>query len=62
MGQALLFTVSLDPTSSDDPELEDPKTEAELDVPDSDIQRMREVLAQVPAFGRPEARSQCVDL
>ncbi|WP_367575239.1 Imm10 family immunity protein [Streptomyces griseoaurantiacus] len=56
------LTVSLDPTSLDDLELEDSEIEAELDVPDEDIERLREVLAQVLAFGRPDARPQRVDL
>lgn len=46
----------------DDLELEDLEIEAEPDVPDEDIQRMRDVLAQVLAFGRPDARPQRVDL
>ncbi|MET9119380.1 Imm10 family immunity protein [Streptomyces longwoodensis] len=57
-----LLTVSLDPTSMDDLELEDPEIEAELDVPEEDIERMRVVLAQVLAFGRPDARPRRVDL
>ncbi|MFD6276002.1 Imm10 family immunity protein [Streptomyces sp. NPDC060209] len=57
-----LLTVSLDPASLDDLGLEDTKIEAELDVPDEDIERMRDVLVQVLAFGREEARPQRVDL
>ncbi|MFJ8983094.1 Imm10 family immunity protein [Streptomyces sp. NPDC102282] len=57
-----LLTVSLDPASLDDLGLEDTKIEAELDVPDEDIERMRDVLVQVMAFGREEARPQRVDL
>ncbi|MGW7364015.1 hypothetical protein ACWGI8_11425 [Streptomyces sp. NPDC054841] len=57
-----LLTVSLDPASLDDLGLEDAEIEAELDLPAEDIERMREVLAQVLAFGREEARPQRVDL
>lgn len=57
-----LLTVSLDPASLDDLGLEDTKIEAELDVLDEDIERMRDVLVQVLAFGREEARPQRVDL
>lgn len=57
-----LLTVSLDAASLTDLELEDSEIEAELDVPDEDIERMREVLAQVLAFGRVDARPQRVDL
>ncbi|WP_308404910.1 hypothetical protein [Streptomyces sp. 35G-GA-8] len=48
--------MSLDPDSLDDLGLEDAEIEAELGAPDEDIKRMREVLAQVLAFGREEAR------
>ncbi|MFE6365763.1 hypothetical protein ACFVP3_38000 [Streptomyces sp. NPDC057806] len=51
-----LLTVSLDPASLDDLELEGPEIEAELDAADEDIEGMREVLAQVLAFGRANAR------
>ncbi|MFI9175888.1 hypothetical protein [Streptomyces lincolnensis] len=54
--------VSLDPAALDDLGLEDPEIEAALDVPDEDVERMREVLAQVLAFGRADARPQRVDL
>ncbi|MEV8395001.1 MULTISPECIES: Imm10 family immunity protein [unclassified Streptomyces] len=57
-----LLTVSLDPASLDDLGLEDAEIEAELGAPDEDIKRMREVLAQVLAFGREEARPRRVDL
>jgi hypothetical protein len=57
-----LLTVSLDPASLDDLGLEDAEIEAELDVRDEDIARMREVLAQVLAFGREGARPRHVDL
>ena len=57
-----LLTLSLDPASLKDLGLEDACIEAELDVPAEDIERMREVLAQVLAFGREEARPQRVDL
>ncbi|WUG31837.1 Imm10 family immunity protein [Streptomyces sp. NBC_00459] len=56
------LTMSLDPASLDDLGLEDPEIEAELDVPDEDIERMREVLAQVLAFGRADAHPRRVDL
>ncbi|MBZ9641370.1 Imm10 family immunity protein [Streptomyces sp. PSKA30] len=57
-----LLTVSLDPDSLDDLGLEDAEIEAELAVPDQDVQRMREVLAQVLAFGREDARPRRVSL
>jgi hypothetical protein len=57
-----LLTVSLDPASLDDLGLEDAEIEAELDVSDEDIKRMREVLAQVLVFGREEARPRRIDL
>ncbi|WP_330289953.1 Imm10 family immunity protein [Streptomyces sp. NBC_00576] len=57
-----LLTVSLDPASLDDLGLEDAEIEAELDVPDEDIERMREVLAQVLAFGRVDAHPRRVEL
>lgn len=57
-----LLTVSLAPASLDDLELEDPEIEVELDVPDEDIERMRQVLAQVLAYGRADARPLRVDL
>lgn len=57
-----LLTVSLDPASRDDLGLEDAEIEAELDVPEEDIERMREVLAQVLAFGRADARPRRVEL
>ncbi|ROP44240.1 Imm10 family immunity protein [Streptomyces sp. PanSC9] len=56
------LTVSLYPASLDDLELKDTEIEAELEVPDVDIERMRGVLAQVLAFGRADARPQRVDL
>ncbi|MFE0254289.1 Imm10 family immunity protein [Streptomyces sp. NPDC059010] len=46
-----LLAVSLDPASLGDLGLDDAEIEAELDVPDEDIERMWEVLAQVLAFG-----------
>ncbi|MFG3528078.1 hypothetical protein ACGF8B_15195 [Streptomyces sp. NPDC047917] len=57
-----LLTVSLDPASLDDLGLDEAEIEAELDAPDEDIERMREVLAQVLAYGRKEARPWRVDL
>ncbi|MFF4097499.1 Imm10 family immunity protein [Streptomyces sp. NPDC001834] len=57
-----LLTVSLDPASLDDLGLADTTIEAQLDVPDEDIERMRDVLVQVLAFGREETRPQRVDL
>ncbi|MFI6730629.1 Imm10 family immunity protein [Streptomyces sp. R-74717] len=57
-----LLTVSLDPASLDNLGLEDTRIEAKLDVPDEDIERMRDVLVQVLAFGREDARPRCVDL
>ncbi|MCX4537657.1 Imm10 family immunity protein (plasmid) [Streptomyces sp. NBC_00841] len=57
-----LLTVSLDPASLDDLGLADTTIEAQLDVPDEDIERMRDVLVQVLAFGREENRPQRVDL
>jgi hypothetical protein len=57
-----LLTVSLDPASLDDLGLEDAEIEAELDVPDEDVSRMREILARVLAFGRKDAHPRRVDL
>lgn len=57
-----LLTVSLDPESLDDLELEDAQIEAVLDVPAEDIERLREMLARVLAFGRHDARPVRVDL
>jgi hypothetical protein len=57
-----LLTVSLAPASLDDLGLDDAEIEAELTAPDEDIERMREVLAHVPAYGREEARPRRVDL
>ncbi|MGW1215704.1 Imm10 family immunity protein [Streptomyces sp. NPDC002499] len=57
-----LLAVSLVSASLDDLGLDDAEIEAELDVPDEDIERMREVLAQVLAFGRIDARPRRVDL
>ncbi|MFE2517588.1 hypothetical protein [Streptomyces mirabilis] len=54
--------MSLDPGSLGDLGLADPKIEAELAVPDADVQRMQEVLAQVLAFGRESARPRHVSL
>ncbi|MFH9612039.1 Imm10 family immunity protein [Streptomyces sp. NPDC017448] len=51
-----LLTVSLDPDTLDDLELDDAQIEAVLDVPAESIEEMREVLAKVLAFGRKEAR------
>ncbi|MGW4194125.1 Imm10 family immunity protein [Streptomyces sp. NPDC005004] len=56
------LTVSLDPSSLDDLGLDDPEIEGELAVPDEDIERLREVLARVLAFGRAGARPRRVDL
>ncbi|NEC85666.1 Imm10 family immunity protein [Streptomyces sp. SID12501] len=56
------LTVSLDPASLDELGLDDPEIEAELDVPDEDIERMRAVLAQVLAFGRADSRPRYVGL
>ncbi|WP_405932462.1 Imm10 family immunity protein [Streptomyces sp. NBC_00827] len=57
-----LLTVSLDPNSLDDLGLEVAEIEAELDVPDEDVQQMREVLAEILAWGRQETRPQHVSL
>ncbi|MGW3723557.1 Imm10 family immunity protein [Streptomyces sp. NPDC000851] len=57
-----LLTVSLDPGALDDLGLEDAEIEAELAVPDEDVQRMREVLAQILAFGREDAQPRRVSL
>ncbi|MGY1500586.1 Imm10 family immunity protein [Streptomyces sp. QTS52] len=56
------LTVSLDPASLGELGLDAPEIEAELDVPDEDIERMREVLAEVLAFGRADARPRHVEL
>jgi hypothetical protein len=57
-----LLTVSLDPDSLEDLELEDAQIEAVLEVPAEDIQQMREVLARVLTLGRHDARPTRVDL
>ncbi|MFI6339908.1 hypothetical protein [Streptomyces sp. NPDC050535] len=57
-----LLTVSLAPASLDDLELENAEIEALLDAPEEDIERLREVLVQVLAFGREDARPRRVDL
>ncbi|MFD7403555.1 Imm10 family immunity protein [Streptomyces sp. NPDC059866] len=57
-----LLTVSLDPDALDDLGLEDAEIEAELAAPDEDVQRMREVLAQILAFGREDAQPLRVSL
>ncbi|WUR80909.1 hypothetical protein OG967_19810 [Streptomyces phaeochromogenes] len=46
----------------DDLELDHAEIEALLDVPEEDIERLREVLGQVLAFGREDARPGRVDL
>lgn len=57
-----LLTVRLDPASLAELGLEDTRIEAELDVPDADIEQMRNVLVRVLAYGREGARPQRVDL
>ncbi|MEU8860985.1 hypothetical protein [Streptomyces umbrinus] len=57
-----MLAVSLDPASLDDLELEYAEIEALLDVPEEDIERLRDVLGQVLAFGREDARPERVDL
>lgn len=57
-----VLTVSLDPASLDDLELENAEIEALLDAPEEDIERLRGVLVQVLAFGREDARPGRVDL
>ncbi|MEU9957079.1 Imm10 family immunity protein [Streptomyces sp. NPDC050982] len=57
-----VLTVSLDPASLDDLELENAQIEALLDAPEEDIERLREVLVQVLAFGREDARPRRVVL
>ncbi|WP_055618455.1 hypothetical protein [Streptomyces phaeochromogenes] len=57
-----VLAVSLDPASLDDLELEKAEIEALLDAPEEDIERLREVLGQVLAFGREDARPERVDL
>jgi hypothetical protein len=53
-----LLTVSLDPASLEKLGLEDAEIEAELKVPNEEIERMRRVLGQVLTFGREDARPQ----
>lgn len=57
-----VLAVSLDPASLDDLELEKAEIEALLDAPEEDIERLREVLGQVLAFRREDARPGRVDL
>jgi hypothetical protein len=57
-----LLTVSLDPDSLEDLELEDAQIEVVLEVPAEDIQQMREALARVLTLGRHDARPTRVDL
>ncbi|MFD9442447.1 Imm10 family immunity protein [Streptomyces sp. NPDC060006] len=57
-----LLTVSLDPASLDDLALEYAQIEALLDASEEDIERLREVLVQVLAFGREDARPRRVVL
>ncbi|MFJ8936971.1 hypothetical protein ACIRL0_14865 [Streptomyces sp. NPDC102365] len=56
-----LLTVSLQPAALDDLELADTEIEALLEVPQEDIERLREVLAQVLTFGREDARPRRAD-
>ncbi|ALV31252.1 Imm10 family immunity protein [Streptomyces sp. CdTB01] len=56
------LVVSLDPASLEELGLVDPEIEAELDVSDEDIERLRGVLAQVMTFGRADARPRRVAL
>ncbi|MFD6285808.1 hypothetical protein [Streptomyces sp. NPDC060205] len=53
---AHLLTVLLKPASLDDLGLSNTKIEALLEAPQEDIQRLRDVLAQVLTFGREDAR------
>ncbi|MFD7440937.1 Imm10 family immunity protein [Streptomyces sp. NPDC059909] len=57
-----VLAVSLDPASLDDLGLDDTEIEAVLEVSTENIDRLREVLAQVLAFGRPDARPRRVEL
>ncbi|MFI6278793.1 Imm10 family immunity protein [Streptomyces sp. NPDC050988] len=57
-----VLTVSLDPASLDDLELENAEIEALLDASEKDIERLREALVQVLAYGREDARPGRVDL
>ncbi|MFD0309536.1 Imm10 family immunity protein [Streptomyces sp. NPDC127119] len=57
-----LLTVSLHPAALDDLGLADTEIEALLEVPQDDIGRLREVLAQVLTFGREDARPRRADL
>ncbi|GIH62871.1 Imm10 family immunity protein [Microbispora siamensis] len=54
--------VVLDPAALQDLGLDDPVIEAVLDVPEADVNRMREVLRSIFSYGRADARPVLVDL
>jgi hypothetical protein len=54
--------VVLDPAALPDLGLDDPVIEAVLDVPEADVNRMREVLRSIFSYGRADARPVLVDL
>lgn len=51
-----LLRVTLDPASLTALGLSDPRIEITLAAPPADVTRMRTVLAEILAYGRPEAR------
>ncbi|MEU6085811.1 Imm10 family immunity protein [Streptomyces sp. NPDC047085] len=57
-----VLRVSLDPSALAALRLEDPDIEVILEAPAADTARFREVLPQVLAYGREEARPVCVAL
>ncbi|WP_055480610.1 Imm10 family immunity protein [Sphaerimonospora mesophila] len=54
--------VVLAPAALEDLGLDDPVIEAVLDVPEADVNRMRDVLRRILAYGRADARPALVDL
>jgi hypothetical protein len=57
-----VLRVSLEPSALAAPGLQDAEIEAVLEAPAEDIARFREVLPQVLAYGREDARPAHVDL
>ncbi|MGI5250087.1 Imm10 family immunity protein [Actinacidiphila glaucinigra] len=57
-----VLRVTLDPESLDALGLDEPVVEAVLRAPAADVSRMREVLARILAYGRPDARPLVVSL
>jgi hypothetical protein len=57
-----ILRLVFDPASLQDLRLDDPVIEAVLDVPEADMNRMRDVLRRIFTYGRADIRPALVDL